>query len=306
MRRTQRVTGPLLGRGRTRTLLSLGVALSLFLVTFHVVAINEARGWTHDWFAQFPLLVLLAIVATGAIAAGNAYWNDGLVVSWLLVFAPVLGWLWNVFVQPGPVFLDEVVVPLAWAGFAALVVGSVGHAVGRGLRLGPRRDGEDEPSAGLLRALVGGESRQPVTWGFRAGGLFLGVATVVYATRPGVAILDGLYLSELFIPVGVFDAPLVVGAAVIVGWLGLAAWPAYRNEGLFASWLVTFGPFFGATLTDFVTSELSGSGPLVDVTLALLAALVFAGVLGTGGFALGRGLRRVVVQRPPDERRVSS
>lgn len=262
------------------------------LVFFLLSDIARSRGWMVDWFARFPLVVLAVLLVGGSLAAGNAYWNDGVVLSWLLVFAPVVGWLWNVFVQEGNVFFDEAIVPLAWAVFTALVVGTVGYVTGRTVRGVEIRDGQ-ESSTRVLRTPVGDRS-QVARWGVLAGGLFVVTSSLIYVTRPFVQLpVEGVSLFELFFPTGVIVANILLGTAVILGWSGLASWPAYRNAGLLVSWGVLFGPMFGAILTTFVMGGISGSGPLVDAALAFVAALVFAVILGTVGFLLGTTVRRI-------------
>lgn len=124
------VSDGLLGISRRRSFLLTGLAFALFLGTYLLGTIARAQGWMSLLDGRLPLLVLFVLVAGVPVAAASAIWNDGLLLSWLLVFGPVLGWLWIVFVQ-GPVFLDGAIVPIAFAGFAALVVGTLGYVIGR-------------------------------------------------------------------------------------------------------------------------------------------------------------------------------
>lgn len=298
MPRSSTVTVALLGSDEKRSIRVLGVALALLLNVYFLTTMAEKRGWLSVIDGQIHFVVLFVLVVGGGLAAGNAYWNDGLALSWLLAFALVFGWLWNVFVQEGTVFFDEAIVPLAWAAFTALVVGTVGYSIGRSLRGFPIRDTEDEPSDWLLRVLVGDDLSRAGRWGIVAGVLFLVASGLIYATYPIFLLpVEGVTLFELFFPTGVLAASTLLGAIVVLGWMGLAMWPAYRNAGLLVSWGLLFGPMFGASLTDFVLDGISGSGPFVDATFAFLAALIFALILGTGGFVLGRGLRRLISRR---------
>lgn len=290
MGRTSNATAALLGRDNTRTILSGGVVLALLILSF-VAGLLFPLRWLPEGFALIALVVIGVPVVFGTIAAANASWNGGIVLSWFLVFAPAFGWLMsNAFTQAGPIGIDRIALPLGVAVFAASVVGTIGYAVGR-LRVRGTR-GADEVSDLILRLLVGDESSRPAAWGVRAGVLFFGTGLLIYLTRPGVPLpLDELYFREILIPLEVLDDPFAVAVVVIAGWTGLAMWPAYRKEGLLLSWLVTFGPLFGASLADFVLDGISGSGPLVDASFAFLLALVHTVLIGTCGFVLGRGLR---------------
>lgn len=291
-----------LGDTRTRSLLVLGIAGALFLSVYFLSIVAERQGWMSAIDGQIHFVVLFVLVVGGGLAAGNASWNDGLGLSWLLVFALVFGWLWNVFVQEGPVFFDEAIVPLAWAVFTALVVGTVGYVIGRSFHGLPTQDTESDPSGWLLWLLVGQDPVRPVRWSLLAGGLFVIASSMMYVTQPYLPLpVEGVTLFELFYPTGVLAADTLPGAIVVLGWMGVAMWPAYRNAGLLVSWGLLFGPMFGASLTDFVLDGISGSGPFVDATFAFLAALIFALILGTGGFLIGRALRWAFDRRRPTE-----
>lgn len=291
----------LLGHDRKRAIVSFGVALTLFVVSFLAGSIAEWNGFTNDWFARFPLAVLASFVAIGVIAAGTAYWNGGLVSSWLVAFAAAFGWLSNVLIGEETALPEGVVAPLGLAGGIAVTLGTVGYAIGRYLRVrntGNEKDALPEP---LLRILLGDEPDQFISWGTRAGGLFVAAAALIYVTNPDASLAVRKFeLVETFIPAGGLYAPFVFGTVAIPGWLAVATWPAYRGEGLLASWIILFGPFFGAWVTDDVLlGRLTGSGPLVDAVLVLLGASVLAVVLGTAGFVLGSGLRRAIERRRP-------
>lgn len=291
----------LLGRNPSRTLLALGLAVGLGLSVHDAIA--RSPEWLEAMDGRLYVPVLFVVVVGGAIAAWNASRNDGIVPSWLLVFAPVLGWLWHVFVQ-GPVNVERAIVPTAFATLAALVVGTVGYVVGRRIDARAASDARDESSDWLLRLLVGRVPARFSRWGLRAGGLFVLASALVYATRPYLRLpIEGVVLFDLYYPTGALAAA-VLGGVVVLAWTGLAAWPAYRRAGLLASWAITFGPLFGAILTDFLLGGTSGGGPVIDATLAFLAALSFALVLGTGGFLVGAATRRVAAGVAPSGVRI--
>ncbi|PSP54722.1 hypothetical protein BRC82_09315 [Halobacteriales archaeon QS_1_67_19] len=288
----------LFGRDRSRTVVSVGVAIALFAGSSLAGGIAESSGVSNDWFARFPLAVLASLVAIGAIAAGTAYWNGGLVSSWLVAFASPFGWLSNVLVGAKPAFPEGVVAPLGLAGGIAVSFGTVGYAIGRYIRVRGTENGKNALPDPLLRILLGDEPDQFIRWGTRAGGLFVVAGALIYVTSPDTSL--SVRTFEFPIPAGGLNAPFVFGTVTIPAWIGTAMWPAYRNEGLLASWLLLFGPFFGAMLTDEVlVGRLTGSGLLVDGVLVLLGTFVLAVALGTVGFVLGSGLRRASENRRP-------
>lgn len=294
----------LLGVSRTRSVHVLVLAGVLLLGSLLLGNVARTQGWMALLDERLFLLVLFVLVAGSAVAAANAYWNDGLVLSWLLVFGPVLGWLWMVFVQ-GPVFFDVAIVPIAWAMFAALVVGTLGYVLGRRL---DTRGTPDVTSEWMLGTIVGRDLGRRGQWLAVSSALFVLAVGLMAATRPFLELpIEGVTLFELFYPTGVLVESTLVGAVVVLGWMGLAMLPAYQRAGLLVSWAIVFGPLFGAILTEFVLGGTSGGWPVLDVTLAFLAALIFTLVLGTGGFILGGALRRVVgataSRRPPNEMR---
>lgn len=285
----------LLGRDTPRSLLVLGLAVGLGLYVHDAIARSPALLDAVDGRLYIPILIV--VVVGGAIAASNASWNDGVVPSWLLVFAPVLGWLWHPFVQ-GPVSFDRVIVPVAFATLAALVVGTLGYVIGRRWAGRAARAGTAEPPEWLLGVLLGRDTDRTRLWVLVAFALFVISGAVIAVTRPFLSLpVEGVELIELFHPTGVVASDTLLGSVVLLGWLGLAMWPAYRDAGLLVSWGLLFGPMFGAISADFVLGGISGSGPLMDATLAFLAALIYSLVFGTGGFLFGSGLRRMVTWR---------
>lgn len=289
----------LLGRDTNKSLLAFGLATVLLLGVYLLGAIGEGQGWIFEFGQLLPQFVLVVFVVGGAVAAGNAYWNDGLVLSWFLVFGPVLAWLWIVWVQ-GAVSFEIAIVPVAFASLAALVAGTLGYVVGRVIN--GRTDSESwyEPTGWLVRVLVGQVPARTVGWWALAGGLFVLASVLFYTTDPLLPLpIVGVSLIALFIPVGALAADLATGVVAVLAWMGLAAWPAYRREGLLVSWGLLFAPGFGAMLIHYAVGDRSGGGPWFDAVVALLYASSIALLLGTGGYLLGSGLRWIADRNRP-------
>lgn len=296
----------LFGRNRTGTFLGLGFAMMLFIGIFIL------RGWAEmaegETFGTLPISdVVFVVVVGGGFAAVTAFWNDGLLLSWLLVFCPVIAWVWPNFVQ-GPVFFKAVVHPFALAAVAAILAGTAGYVIGRRIHMKTSLFTEEDPFAWDVRLILGHDPSQLFQWAERACVLLFVSAGFMYSTRPYIALpIEGLTLIEVFLPIGALNTAPMIGTIVIFGWMGLASWPAYRDNGLLSSWGILFGPIFGATLIDFTIDSMSGSSPIMDFSLAFLAALIIALVLGTGGYILGRGLRGAVEYgQPSDKNRIGS
>ncbi|PSQ08328.1 hypothetical protein BRC97_00145 [Halobacteriales archaeon QS_6_71_20] len=267
----------------------------------------QSSSTTNLIDGRLPIVVVIVVVIFGAVAAGNAYWNDGIVLSWLLVFGPVCGLLWPLFVQKWTVFLEEAILPFGWSLLAAAVVGTLGYVIGRYLRFRGTADTAQDSSSRLLRLFVGRDTDLR-RWVAGAGGTFVAVGVGTSLIEPGsLVIAENVSLDEFLLPVGALDASPPIAATIVGIWIAVAAVPAYRNEGVLVSWLVTFSPFLGGALSTFVTSEISGAGPLMDATLAFLTALMLGCIIGTTGFVVGRGLCRVIRNREfGGERRVGS
>lgn len=293
MQWTSNAIANLLGRDTKRSLLLSGVIIALFILSYLGAILVDQSNWMPQGFSKAILSIAIVAVPLGVMAAANAVWNDGYVLSWLLVFAPVFGWLLsNAASQEGPLGVGQIFFSLGIAIFAATIVGTIGYTIGVGLTILSAGENGNVGSGPLLRVFLGDESRDPVRWGIRAGGIFLLTSFLIYITYPGFELSPNrFYFSDLFVPHFGLQDPIVASALVKVGWVALAILPAYRNEGLLISWVFSFGFFYGATLTDFVLNQLSGS-VLLDATYALLLALVFSIIIGTAGYVLGRSLNR--------------
>lgn len=286
----------LLGRDPPKSFLVFLLSIALTLGIYALGTTDVAQEWISGFGQMQPHFALLVFVVGGAVAAGNAYWNDGLVLSWLLVFGPVLAWLWNVGDQ-GVVHFGADIVLIGFATLGALVAGTLGYVVGRVFNGRAESETWYEPITWLLRVLVGQIPEQSTRWGILAGGLFVLASVVFYSTYPSLQLpIVGVDLIALVIPIDAIAADYATGLAVVLAWIGLAAWPAYQRNGLLVSWALLFGPIFGALFTRYVVFDPSGGGRLFDFVAAVLVALSIVLLLGTGGYLLGSGLRWVVDQ----------
>lgn len=221
-------------------------------------------------FAVGTLLLL-------ASAATVAYLNDGVVVSWAATFAPAFGYLVALFDPETTGGVAGVLAQAAfWAVFVAAALGSVGYAVGRGLR---ERRGDTPSESDTVWCLLVGRDRA--------------------ATRQVLVVAAGLFLSTL----AVLEILVVTGTgmalstdgpggaiAALLALVALAALQAYRNDGLVLSWTVVFAPTYAFVLHSFAGSA---TQPLVvTVIYAAELAAVATLLLGTGGFLVGAGARR--------------
>lgn len=121
------------GRDERATRLGLVLGVVLFVVSYLFWRLPGVSDTAYD---VLPVDVIgggFALVF--GIAAVHAARNRGLLVSWLLVFLPVLGATMN-FVgvglqspTPGEQIMFIVAIPLA----AALLLGTAGYLVGRGV-----------------------------------------------------------------------------------------------------------------------------------------------------------------------------
>lgn len=137
-----------------------------------------------------------------------------------------------------------------------------------------------------VRQLVYGRDRRKTELGLVfAGVLFL--ASYLFWRLPGV--------SEAAYDLLVVDV-VVGGFALLVL---VAAVHAYGNRGLLVSWLLVFLPVLGASL-NFVGVGLQTPATAETVALALAIPAASALLLGTGGYLLGRGIRRVARSAGPD------
>lgn len=289
----------LFGRQTDRARRTIGLAVGLLVCMFLVGAYARGR-WMQDVMAQQVYPVLFVILVGGGLATWNAYWNDGLLLNWLVVCSLVTPWLLHFNLQYG------IYEPFISAGYVtlALVVGTIGHLVGVGLRSTLREDpdgGDLEKTIGAL----GSASSESIQWALLVAGLFFGSVVLVYVAEPyRFHLVSVVYPVTWFYPIGVVTWETVIGVGLVLGWLGLATWPAYRGNGLLISWCVILAPISGTILSyslleAFFTPDLSGT-LTDDVAVALLVAVPIAVILGTSGFLIGVMLHRIGAFRRPD------
>lgn len=276
----------IIGAEPTRTLVILGLAILLSLVVFLIGGVARQQQWITEVLLQ---VVLLVVIGGLVVAAGNARWNDGLILSWLLIAAPVAAWVWqHGLVTSGP-SLQEVLMEAGGFGvLAALVIGTPGYAVGR---VASELIASDErtwvPSGQVARWILG-EDEQHVKRGGRLTGVcFLGLLVIyvwgIPEFLPGLGTLGvtgPLLPVEYFLPVLAIRTHPIVGVGITVVWIGIAAIPAYRGYGLYISWLLVFGLVLVPA-----TEGVAGTG---SVLLAILAAIT----TGTVGYVVGRLVSR--------------
>lgn len=235
--------------------------------------------------------VAFVVVVGGGLAVWNAYWNDGLLLSWLLVFSLVTPWLLHYNLHLG------IYEPFVSAGYVtvALVSGTIGYLLGIWGRRYRLRDTEPMGSHGLT-VVFGAAPDSTARWSFVVSGLFLIAAALLLGAGPYRSVLVSLvYPVALFYPIGTITAEAILGVGIIVGWVMVALWPAYRGNGVLVSWSVLFAPMFGVLLAyslvdSFFTTDVTGT--VVDaVVSAALVAGATAVILGALGFVGGALLR---------------
>jgi len=226
------------------------------------------------------------LVLGGGLAAWNASADGGLVSSWLLVGSLVLPWA--VFQSNAGFWF------IPWFVALSLVVGLTGHLAGVGFRThveGERRSLREAMPVGVIGR--GSINRQTAFVAVLAASV-TGVVALVGPTRP---VVTGVPLVGLFVPhrafylLGGTGATAGVGAVVALAWVGVAAAVAYQERGLLVSWGIVFGPVLGAVLAYAATRGIYESGTvLLNLAIAVPAALTVGVVFGTIGFALGTAL----------------
>jgi hypothetical protein len=273
----------LFGRVRERTSLVLWTVVLVF-VWFAVVDEGPLSPGelptTPSFLTLFPAVVI-------GLAVVNAYWNDGLVVSWLLAFGVTLGLFWNGW--------DSIVV--FGTVLTALAAGTAGHAIGLLLRRLTTPEAERGARGPLLAILLGPDRGRLHRWVVLAAVLGLGVEALVLTVGPETPLpVLGVKPGALFYPPFADPSFVVPAVLVLLGWTGLATIPAARGGGLFAGWTLVFVPFFVGSFVVIPDTPLA-----VDlarrVEFAFLSAGVVACVAATVGFPAGRALRRVVILR---------
>lgn len=264
--------------GRKRLLYGRNPAVSrqLVLVAIGFIALSSAVYYTDvNTLLPGPMAVTGSLLVV-AVAAGEAYYNEGIVLAWLLGFALILPAF--VFYPPrGPMFAVSLpTVPIAFvkAGAVAVVLGTAGFTIGWWFRHRRDRgcDGEYEPSAAVLpRFFIGRDIHTTARW-------------VVGATGEFVVLFLGTWLGILPFDFGI-GGPAGI-AALLVVMAGPATVSAFRNRGLLVSWILAFAPVFGVFLALQLGATLYPA-PDNPPVYALGVSLLFAIPVGTASFLVG-------------------
>lgn len=258
------------------------VSRQLVLLTIGGFALTVAIFYTDvNTLWPAPLAVSGVILLIGLTAA-EAYYNEGVVIAWLISFAVTLPAF--IFYPPrGPVFAvspTTASTAIAKAGAISMVLGTIGFVIGSVLRRrrDERYDGQYEPSSAVLpRIFLGEDIHRTTRWLLIGAGEF-------------VMLFGGVWLGLL--PFG-FGLGGVAGIAVLLILMaGPATLFAIRNSGVLVSWLLAFAPLFGVFLALQLGATIEPA-PDHPVLYALGSSLLFAIPVGTGGFLLGVAIRRL-------------
>lgn len=174
---------------------------------------------------------------------------------------------------------------------ATAVLGTLVHGL---VRLWQTRETGDQ--SGIDRVLLGRNRREAVRWLLGAVVLSLvtfGATAMVHSVRRSV----GRQWSALGVGV-----EFVAGVAIL--FAVLAAVHAYRNGGLLVGWALVFGPSFAVWAVVFsLPLHPTVWGQLSSMYVPTVLSAAAAVVVGTGGFLLGVGARRLarasVAERSP-------
>jgi len=238
-------------------------------------------------------LIILFIIG-GGLAFLNAYWNDGLMVSCVLVLGLPAGIMWGTY---GIFWSGRGELGIALIG-VSLAIGASGYAIGRAFRAGHTDEGVDQRDEWMRGLLLGENHALARRWGFISVGLCLASAGLLSVVGPFASLpIDDLSLIDLFFPF--FESGLVL-VILHLGGIGLAMGPGSQDAGLLTSWGIVFGPVFGAGAV-WLPRDPHIAGLVSGIQWAFVGALVSAAVLGTIGYVLGTGLRRAVIPRYPEQ-----
>lgn len=263
--------------GRNRT-----VSGQLVLLAVGALALLSGVFYT-DVNTLWPLpLAVSGPVILVAIAAAEAYYNEGMLVAWLVTFLVALPAF--IFHPPrGPTFaVSPETAPVAVLRAAGVAVGfgTAGFVLGVWLRrrVDRERDGPVEPSpTAIPRRLLGRDRRERRRWSV--------LAVVEFAV-----LFTAIWAGILRVVMGFAGAMAVV---ILLGvMVGPAAVAAARNDGLLVSWLLAVAPLFGV----FLAIQLHGGispAPERPALYALGTALLFALPIGTIAYLAGRIARWV-------------
>lgn len=147
-----RLSALFVGRDRRRTLAFLGLAVAIAAAFGGGPLLLDLLGMGPSGTRYFEAMLVVTLVA----AAANAYYNEGLVVSWLLAVAGLLPFALTFALTDAPIGREPTLANatselLGSAGLYGVAVGTAGFVVGIGVRgfLAPgRRDGSARGNEG--------------------------------------------------------------------------------------------------------------------------------------------------------------
>ena len=268
---------------------SLLVSRQLGLLACGLFALLMAAFYTNVvtlW--PLPLVPSGAVLLVG-LAAIEAYYNEGLLVAWLLTFVVTV----PAFFFPPRGFIDGAAQPTALiavvlAGGVAVAFGTIGFAIGVAVRHSREQHRTDryQPSATVLPAVLLGRDDGVA---MRAVLVAAGGFTVLFVT---------VWSGMVSVGAGLGGIPGIIVLIMLMTVPGLLY--AAHNSGLLVCWALAFAPLFGV----FLARQLRFVGyptPDQPVLYALGSALLFAIPLGTVGFLFGVVVRRIhrQLQSPP-------
>lgn len=243
-------------------------------------------GLVEYVFVQTGLLltsILFVVLVLGGGAAGSSYWNDGLIISWLFVFAPTFGLTCALIIQRDMWFIEDILLPLGWSAIATGLVGTVGYGTGRALR-------KDEKLGPLPKILVG-EANGMRLISFSVLSMCTS-APIMFLSYYKTIFLNDTITVPFFIPISALNTPILMAIITLGFWVLLAGSIGYIEYSLFDCWSILFGAFFGATSVYFVLTNISGWSLLLNLLFAFLAAAAHSLVIGVSGYFLGYSARQ--------------
>lgn len=232
------------------------------------------------------LYLALGAIALVGIAAFATYLSIRISVIGAAVFALVALWTGQFFLRDEPSILNPLLEAVFWALVVTVFIGVVGGSLGRFAR---EHFDEAWEKTRLDQLLIGRSTKTSLSW--IVGGIFSFVVTFLLLGRPIsqqiLSSVPGSSLTLFLLGVLLIGVPIVYQTAT--------------NEGLLASWALSFGVPYAFFLKAFLSS--SGEPPLRDMVYAGVIAIGIAMILGTFWFVIGLGIRRIAgsEKRPPVE-----
>jgi hypothetical protein len=275
----------LFGQNSRHRRVTLIAAVVLFFVT-HTLSKFLYRQ-TDLLNGRIYVPVLFIFFGLGGLAVVSSHRNDGLVLSWLVVFLPTLGYTRAMFIQREGLLIEDLFLPLGWSILGAGAVGTLGYGIGSILR---RDTDKKEGLRDFTWVLAGNVDVS--RWG-KIAGLVASVSLLTMSlSHSQIPFFDQSVILAFVVPITILTVsfPLMVMVASL--WTTVTVFIGYKQYGMYASWLVTFGAFFGGGLVHFVLGDLSGWSVAVNVTYAFISAVVHSFVIGSLGYLGGYLLRQ--------------